>query len=190
MSIEAMVGADLDLEGWKELDGDRNTLFEVDIFENPDIFTFPPLCLSFGDVSDGYCLPKKVPQEADDDDEGNLKRDHEQPPRTTDALVPRQAVDPKRDPFPLGCNSSMEVPVLRYPGPSDLGHYSDEPVPIIFPSVPCADAAKNCRPNSAITVMTTQDEDQGAAIANTATNKSNPQYLQWHCKSQTTGSLL
>lgn len=182
MSIGATVGADLDLEGWKELDGGRDTLFEVDIFEKPDIFTFPPVCLSFGDVSDGYCLPQELPELDDDDDSddgGNFKRDDEQPTRTTNELAPRQAKD--RD-YKLDCETNKQAYALDYPKPTTLINHTADPIPIIIPDVPCADAAENCEPNDGKPkVVTTQDEQQRAAVV---LDLEYGEKEKWHCRFQ------
>lgn len=189
MKIEAMVGADLDLEGWKEVDGNKEELFEVNIFEKPDIFTFPPVCFSFGEISEGYCLPKE-PAEDDDDDvdlAGNFRRDYEQPTgteqpaltRTINELVPRQGLDGRV--YPIKCNSSCKAKLLSYPYPTELDQYVETPIPIIIPDVPCADAEGDCKPNTGITVKTTKDKNAVARIDNTSGNEKRAK--RWNCNS-------
>ncbi|PGH08063.1 hypothetical protein GX51_01505 [Blastomyces parvus] len=156
IKLDVMVGADLDLEGWREIDGDRKKLFDVDIFEKPDIFVFPQLCLGFDDVAPGYCLggKKEEDDEDDDDDPGHYVRGRRaRLPRTlSPPLSPRQDPDTGRDPIPMKCDKTKAVQILKYPSPVDLA--KDTRVPIFVPNIPCGEASEDCWPNANISVIT------------------------------------
>ncbi|PGH09671.1 hypothetical protein AJ79_05637 [Helicocarpus griseus UAMH5409] len=155
--LDVMVGADLDLEGWREIDGDRKNLFDVDIFEKPDIYVFPQMCLAFGDVAPGYCLGGQPEEddEDDDDDPSHFVRRRRKLPTSPiyQGLKRRQDEDTGRDPIPLGCDKSKTVKILKYPGPTDLAQ--NTAVPIFVPNIPCGEASEDCWPNANISVITT-----------------------------------
>ncbi|KAG5296640.1 hypothetical protein I7I48_05528 [Histoplasma ohiense] len=156
IKLDVMVGVDLDLEGWEEIDGHRKTLFDVDIYEKPDIFVFPQVCLGFDDVAPGYCLggKKEEDDEDDDDDPGHYVRGRRaRIPRTlSPALSPRQDPDTGREPIPLKCDKKKAVQILKYPSPIELA--KNTAVPIFVPNIPCGEASEDCWPNANISVIT------------------------------------
>ncbi|KAK2789135.1 hypothetical protein FQN53_002359 [Emmonsiellopsis sp. PD_33] len=165
IKLDVNVGADLDLEAWREIDGDRKTLFDVDIFEKPDLYTFPQVCLAFDDVAPGYCLGGQ-PEEDDEDDDDDpdhfvkkLRGIRGMSTRPLDyELTPRQDPDTGRNPIAVKCDKSKKVTILKYPGPTELATDKDEKVPIIVPEgISCGEASENCDPNVNITVITDQD---------------------------------
>lgn len=150
------MGADLDLEGWREIDGKRKTLFDVDIFEKSDLYTFPQVCLAFGDVAPGYCLGGQPEEndEDDDDDPGHyVRRRRGRTVRTiAHGLSSRQEPDKQRDPIPLKCDRAKTVQILKYPSPVALAR--NTAVPIFVPNIPCGEASEDCWPNANISVIT------------------------------------
>lgn len=182
-----MVGADLSLEGWKEVEGDKDKLFEVDIFNKPDIYTFPTVCFSFGDISEGYCLPEEAPQGGDDVDEPDVV-ERSVDDGDADDIVERSnelaARSHKGKKYKLGCDPDKIVRAPPYPAPSELTKYTGTPpIPIIVPDVPCADAEEDCKPNTGITVTNTTDRDMTAVIDNTFKKKNEPEsQMRWNCK--------
>lgn len=176
-----MVGVDLDLEGWEEIDGHRKTLFDVDIYEKPDIFVFPQVCLGFDDVAPGYCLggKKEEDDEDDDDDPGHYVRGRRaRIPRTlSPALSPRQDPDTGREPIPLKCDKKKAVQILKYPSPIELA--KNTAVPIFVPNIPCGEASEDCWPNANITVIT-EPLEQRAIVDQTGLLDQE----KWACKWQ------
>ncbi|KAL4879335.1 hypothetical protein BJY04DRAFT_229120 [Aspergillus karnatakaensis] len=159
VNIEASIGANLKLEGWKELDGSKDILFDATLFEKEDLYEFPQFCLSFSELSEGYCLPEDpVPGEE------NVEEDE-----PADSLAVRSTADisihvkrqrpSNRDPIYLTCGTGKDhsYRVLRYNGPSVLKTNND--VPIIHPKVSCKPSETDCLPNTDIEVLT----DQGRA---------------------------
>ncbi|EGE78391.1 hypothetical protein, variant [Blastomyces dermatitidis ATCC 18188] len=156
IKLDVMVGADLDLEGWREIDGKRKTLFNVDIFEKPDIFVFPQLCLGFDDVAPGYCLGGKKEEDDEDDDNhpGHYVRGRRAriPGTLSPPVSRRQDPDTGRNPIPMKCDKKKTVQILKYPSPVDLS--KDTRVPIFVPDIPCGEASEDCWPNANISVIT------------------------------------
>ncbi|KAL4898655.1 hypothetical protein BDV59DRAFT_206929 [Aspergillus ambiguus] len=148
VTVDASVGANLALEGWKELDGDKDTLFGVSLFDTDDLFEFPQLCLGFEETSDGYCPGEEDVEWATDASLGtaNKRSTFEEPPtKTSHALLPRQSQSSRR-PYHVECDASKTYPitVLNYPQPGSIRLNTD--VPIIKPQVTCAPMADDCEP--------------------------------------------
>ncbi|KAI9369062.1 hypothetical protein BJX61DRAFT_180761 [Aspergillus egyptiacus] len=165
VALDASVGADLSIEGWKEVDGDRDTLFGVTLFETDDLYEFPQLCLSFDDVSVGYCPGEVEDDEEDDDDDDEDEEDalnkrsdgilpHKMPlipSKTTDDLVPRQeptGPNPVGSPLYAACGTGRSSPIrtLEYPRPTAVR--LDTGIPAIQPKATCAPRESACPPEA------------------------------------------
>lgn len=174
VSLEADVGVDLSLEGWKELDGDKDKLFGVTLFETDDLYEFPELCLSFDDVSEGYCAGEEEDDDDDDDDDDDAldKRSEDitptnvitTPSKTSVGLVSRQNTDSSRKPYYVSCDGSKSSPisVLRYPGPGEIRLDTD--VPIIKPKATCGSRESNCPPEATGLDVVTSPETARAFV--------------------------
>jgi hypothetical protein len=164
-----MVGADLDLEVWKEVDGNRQNFYDIDIFEDEDIFVFPRLCFSFGEMSPGFCYDddeQYADDVDDDDDDDNLKRavvlppsrmmrrDVQLPPTRTVELVKREensytiSCSPTPDPV-TGAKTPLVVNMVSYPQAAALNAKSGALRYNI--DVPCDDLDEECEPDAGIT---------------------------------------
>lgn len=92
-ALELDVGAEIGLEAWKEIDGDKDVLFEHVLFSDYEVLELPDICLSFGDAPEGACMPdmddetaqwwdnevdadreEDEDEEDDDDDDDAMKR--------------------------------------------------------------------------------------------------------------------
>jgi len=56
-SLELDLGAEVGLEAWKELNGNKDVFFEQVIFSDYEVIELPELCISFGGAPEGACLP-------------------------------------------------------------------------------------------------------------------------------------
>ena len=174
MQLDATVGVDLDLEGWKEVDGVRDILFDVGLYENPDILTFPPVCVSFGAVSEGYCLPEEEDDAPEDSPDSTNNKRALVGRSLNNQLVSRQSETSRK--YNLACDKSKQVVVLSYSDPSVLKN--DVRVPIVVPSFPCPDSTEDCLPNANITVITTPAEQRAIVV-----NKKGQNHEElWNCK--------
>jgi hypothetical protein len=63
VSVDVFLGAEVELEAWWELDGKRETLFEVDLFVDDDLYHFPLICLSWGEGQEGTCGMELTPED-------------------------------------------------------------------------------------------------------------------------------
>ncbi|KAL2808272.1 hypothetical protein BJX63DRAFT_436259 [Aspergillus granulosus] len=166
--VEATVGANLALEGWKELDGDKDELFGVDLFDKDDLYVFPQFCFSFGGLSDNFCLAEESLEEEDDDDDDEDDDDRSPNKRAIDIidhrLFPRQNSDRQNRTVRLACDNvkkAAEHPIqlLDYPRPANIRLDTD--VPIAKPTVPCWKSEKNCPiKNATVTIITTDLEER------------------------------
>ncbi|KAL5339944.1 hypothetical protein BJX70DRAFT_397184 [Aspergillus crustosus] len=165
VNVDASVGANLKLEGWKELDGSKDILFDATLFEKEDLYEFPQFCLSFGELSEGYCLPEAP----EDDDvfeeltEEEIAEDDEMGEpllirSTTDlsTYVKRQRQSSRKRIF-LDCGTGRDYKyrVLQYNGPTAL--QTNVNVPIVLPEVSCNAGERGCVPDTGIKVLTTND---------------------------------
>ncbi|KGQ02180.1 hypothetical protein PAAG_11136 [Paracoccidioides lutzii Pb01] len=170
VSIEAKVGVDLGLEGWKELDGDKEKLFDVTLFKKDDLYTFPRICLSVDKLSPGYCYAEEADEDYDkteDDEEGELKRRGRAIAirNTRFDLASRQAPGDRK--YYALCDSSKAntIPVLQYHGPTELK--DNVKIPIIVPEVPCPDNSEDCEPDTSIAILQGDDTADERAIVQT-----------------------
>jgi hypothetical protein len=167
ITIDVMVGADLDLEVWKEVDGKRQNFYDVDIFEDEDIFVFPRLCFAFGEISEGFCYDDDVDaDEESDDDEGDslkraivlpasrmMRRDVQLPPTRTVELVKRDGPS-----YTLACTPTVDaagvtgaplvVTMVNYPQAGALNGVSNAIRYNIDSS--CVQLTKQCVPNAGL----------------------------------------
>jgi hypothetical protein len=160
--VEATVGANLALEGWKELDGDKDELFGVDLFDKDDLYVFPQFCFSFGGLSEGFCLAEESPE--DDDDEDDDDRLAGRAINGTDGhLLARQGPMGDRT-ISLDCDNKKEHawPVLQYPQPATLRE--DGSIPIAKPNVPCEKSKENCDIKEADITLIWDDMTQRSVV--------------------------
>ncbi|KAL2783974.1 hypothetical protein BJX66DRAFT_344471 [Aspergillus keveii] len=160
--VEATVGAKLALEGWKELDGDKDELFGVDLFDKDDLYVFPQFCFSFGGLSEGFCLAEESPE--DDDDEDDDDRLAGRAINGTDGhLLARQGPMGDRT-ISLDCDNKKEHawPVLQYPQPATLRE--DGSIPIAKPNVPCEKSKENCDIEEADITLIWDDMTQRSVV--------------------------
>lgn len=188
VKIDSTVGANLALEGWAEVDGDRNTLAQVTLVDAPDLFTFPQVCLAFGELSEGYCLAEgDAEEEEDSTGSNNNKRAALPAPSKTETgmittarhhLEPRQSADESRS-YQLACDKDGEYifNALRYYPPSRIRTNTN--VPIIKPDVECAES-NDCVPDTGITVIKDIKQDR-AVVRKDNGDKNKPR--MWACMS-------
>ncbi|KAL3446136.1 hypothetical protein BJX65DRAFT_319041 [Aspergillus insuetus] len=192
VKIDSTIGANLALEGWGEVDGDRVTLADVTLVDAPDLFTFPQLCVAFADLSDGYCLAEEAEDEIDEAEgessPNNRKRDDlsiiaiESTKTTRDLtvtstdefshyLAPRQSAS--RRGYNLACDPDGDHRffALNYPRPGAVR--TNTKVPIIKPLVSCSDTATDCVPDSKVEVIKTNMQDR-AVVRSDNSNSSEP----------------
>ncbi|KAI9369634.1 hypothetical protein BJX61DRAFT_549462 [Aspergillus egyptiacus] len=173
--VEASVGASLELEGWHELDGDREELFDVDLFTKDDLYVFPQFCFSFGGLSDGFCLAEESLEEEeededdddDDDDDDDRAAEKRAIQQTDRRLSTRQDPDRQGRTVRLACDNEQRaaqhpIQLLDYPRPADIR--TDTDVPIAKPTVPCWKSEKNCAPKDADIVIVTEDQEERAIV--------------------------
>ncbi|KAF9888514.1 hypothetical protein FE257_008621 [Aspergillus nanangensis] len=160
--VESTVGASLALEGWKELDGDHDPLFEVELFKKDDLYVFPQFCFDFDTVTSGFCLAEESDEELIEE-EANAVAERK---RDTTALVSRQDPDKERKPIYPECDKTAAsgadkhpVLVLQYPRPAAMR--DDEGVPIAVPSIPCSKDSGPCKPSDGdvTIVLNSYDDD-------------------------------
>ncbi|KAF1810764.1 hypothetical protein P152DRAFT_515569 [Eremomyces bilateralis CBS 781.70] len=148
VSLDVDLGAELELEGWTEIDGKRNVLFEVDLYENDQLYQFPVLCLGLGESNDGTCsvIIEEEDQEWWDNEIDSpitaLARLRRQTVRRRSAIAKRA---PKRG-YYMTCDKSSrqyKIEMKDYYGPEHLaGLYNagTSEAPILLPGVdPCGD---------------------------------------------------
>ncbi|KAF9892066.1 hypothetical protein FE257_002472 [Aspergillus nanangensis] len=149
LTLDASIGASLDLQGYTELNGEKKVFLDVTLFQTPALYTFPELCLSMGDISPGACIPQVGPQ--DPDDEYVAPGQYPDPPparrRRRAVTIPEDdsSKDPKRF-FYVGCDQqhSHAIFIQKYPGPPTLK--KDKNVPIIQPLMNCS--MDDCPPST------------------------------------------
>ena len=56
-ALELDLGAEIGLEAWKELNGNKDVFFQQVIFSDYEVIELPELCISFGDAPEGACIP-------------------------------------------------------------------------------------------------------------------------------------
>lgn len=198
VKIDSTVGANLALEGWAEVDGDRNTLAQVTLVDAPDLYTFPQVCFAFGDLSEGYCLAERdaEDEESSTGSNNNNKRGAALPaPSKTEPdsittttehhLKPRQSIDKNRS-YQLACDEEGKyiINALKYYPPSSIRTNTN--VPIIKPGVECADT-KDCVPDTGITVITKNKQDR--AVVRKDNNDDNEPRM-WACMSLPSASHI
>jgi hypothetical protein len=140
VQLEVDLGAELELEGWTELDGKRNVLFDVDLFKKNDIYEFPPLCIGLGSDNPGTCLA--YPRAGDQvwwDNE--VKLDNE---TDTTALSLRRRQEEPEEPeerngrgYKMNCEGSTTDPkivLIDYPSAGELFGLGKSPV--LEPGIP------------------------------------------------------
>ncbi|KAL4935925.1 hypothetical protein BDV06DRAFT_233838 [Aspergillus oleicola] len=155
VNIDASVGANLALEGWKELNDDRDTLFTAILFEKDDLYEFPS-CLFFGTPSEGYCLPE-LPEDGmlhEELSEEEIAEDEEMGELSTRSL---DIVELKKRPSGQG----YKYKVLRYNTPTAL--QTEVTVPIVIPLISCNPGERGCVPNTGIDVLTEDGLETRAA---------------------------
>lgn len=120
--IDATVGAELLLEGYAEAGGSLDELLTVTLFSDPDIFSFPKVCIPFS-AEEGNVLPF-IPDTDDEevyDQIENLagtKRDVStrgsvQRRASTEKPVPWFLI--KRKPYYQGCDPNTATQPGKYP---------------------------------------------------------------------------
>lgn len=138
VQFDATLGVKLGLQGYTEVNDDRDVFLDLTIFEAPELYTFPELCLDFDEQSPGACIPEQnffdpidsyLPDgygESDDQEAGVSKR--------SGALVKRDEASAanwnKRKPYFLDCDTKKEFSIRpqKYQGPSDLKHVKGVPI--------------------------------------------------------------
>ncbi|KAF2686047.1 hypothetical protein K458DRAFT_402587 [Lentithecium fluviatile CBS 122367] len=164
VSLDIDLGAELELTGWTEIDGDKNVLFEVDLFKKDDIFEFPPFCLGLGSDNPGSCSAVIDEEDAEwynnevDDPVTALARLRRIPLRRMLAQrrpVPRRSISApptptlekraRRSGYYMSCDSKKNYRIYMkdYNGPEHLASaYNANPTgaPIMLPGIdPCGD---------------------------------------------------
>ncbi|KAL4925696.1 uncharacterized protein BDV17DRAFT_300217 [Aspergillus undulatus] len=163
VNIDANVGANLVLEAWRELSDNRDTLFTATLFEKDDLYEFPQSCLSFGTLSEGYCLPE-LPVDGmlyEELTEEEIAEDEEMGELTARSLgmidLEKRQRQHSRRPIYLNCGSGEDYKykVLRYNSPTAL--QTEVTVPIVIPLVACSPGTRGCVPDTDIEVLTQED---------------------------------
>lgn len=166
VSLDIWLGAELALEGYTELDGKRNELFDVDLFVSDEIFHFPVICKSFGDAPPGSCA---VDVPADDLEwyENEVTNDGALPSRRRRSLPTpeesvvaapkdlsrRRSVLEKRAgrTYNLDCDAGKKHTIVLkdYPVPKEIRDDGNtpNPVPLFDPMIKCGDTdSAKCKP--------------------------------------------
>jgi len=66
VSLDISLGVEVSLEAWGEVDGKRKTFFDVDLYENDNIYSFPSICKSWGGddgEAEGSCAIDLEPED-------------------------------------------------------------------------------------------------------------------------------
>lgn len=134
--MDASLGASLVLEGYDEVDGEKNVFLQLPLFSDPDIYTFPELCLAFSTISSGYCY---APLYGDDPEttDGTTVVTWEK--RDLVSLEERDLSTRTNRSYTLKCDAAPKqyIYVQKYPSPQVLK--SVPGVPIIEPLIRCED---------------------------------------------------
>ncbi|KAH8816950.1 hypothetical protein F5884DRAFT_665295 [Xylogone sp. PMI_703] len=152
VKIDASLGADLLLEGWDEVNGDKDVFLSVHLFDDPDVYTFPEVCFGFDFATPGSCI--FVPDSGEEEvyaeieiESGLNKRNALLMPQIysrgldeRSRLMPR-APNRKRG-YTLACDSGKTqiIYVQTYPtGPTARNRDTSRLLPIMEPQIPCGE---------------------------------------------------
>jgi hypothetical protein len=150
-SLELDVGAEIGLEAWKEINGDKDVLFEHVLFSDHEILELPDICLSFGDPPDGSCIPDMEEEEMaewwDNEVDPGLEADEVDGFTKRAVLVSRakrrsRTEDKKWKYYNMECDprdrkadvhSKWPIWLKEYPGPTEIknNNHAGIPVPIM-----------------------------------------------------------
>ncbi|KAF2748758.1 hypothetical protein M011DRAFT_457470 [Sporormia fimetaria CBS 119925] len=153
VSLDVSLGAELELIGWNEIDGKRNNLFDVDIYENEHVYDFDPLCFAFGDAKPGSCSLRPDVEYEDDMLDRMTKRSGYigGPSARARNVVERQEMGIMGRPrkYALDCapagRTDWDVIIQSYPSPAEIirdrdqaGRPAPSGVPALFPLIACS----------------------------------------------------
>ena len=178
VDIGASVGVDLGIEAWKELDGDKDSLYEATLFEKPDLFEFPSLCMGSDEVSEDYCPAEPDPDDVDEVPVPPELEESESTKRDLDGfseLAKRQGKSSRTAMYATCARKDEKWPivVLDYKGPEELKLVKE--VPIFKPAVHCAPKTRRrCRPDTKITKIT-GDSQQRSTVRNQIHRDNKPE---------------
>lgn len=166
VKLDIWLGAELALEGYTELDGKRNELFDVALFVSDELFHFPVICKSFGDAPSGSCAVD-VPAEDLEWYENEVTNDGGLPSRRRRSLsssadtVVAELIDLSRRRAPLekragrkyvlecDAGENHKIVLKDYPYPKDIrdAGKTPNPVPLFDPQIKCGDTdIAKCKP--------------------------------------------
>lgn len=146
VKFDATLGAKLGLQGYTEVNGDRDVFLDLTIYEAPELYTFPELCLDFDDQTPGPCVhDQSIPSdpidayppggyiESEDEEAGVSKRSVALVKRDENSAAPGR----ERKPYYLACDKKKDFSIRpqKYQSPTDLRQKKG--VPIMKPGMSC-----------------------------------------------------
>lgn len=183
VELNVALGAEIELIAWDEIDGNRHNIFEVDLYENDEIFKFPPLCIFFGSETPGSCA---VTPDVEDEEDLPSKARRSGYIGGSTGMVSRspQANDPPVGVFARARRYFMACDNTNHKNPIVLKeHYlpgeiidKDEAgvaggVPVLYPLLSCADTSPDdCQPEKwqVKEIQTVEDDDDADGDDNDA----------------------
>ena len=143
------------LEGYTELNGDKDIFLEVPLVNLPDLLPLPSVCFAFGTISPGACIYIPDPNDPENgaasipDSSSEEKRDlvlrqpysvSKQSDFAPFALVGRTPIYGGRG-YYMTCDNSAKTQLIRlqtYPVPSTVKGNSANTVPTMLPLISCS----------------------------------------------------